>query len=105
MFTVARNLTLSYRRWNLLDRGRLQTARLHAGQDQAASPLDLATAAQTGRQLEAALLALPDKYREVLLLVAVDGMAHDVAARVVNLRPDAFRQRLSRRAEHDRRDS
>lgn len=96
LFTVARNLTLSYRRWTILDRGRLQMARVYARDHDAASPLDLAAAGETERQLEAALLALPDKYREVLLLVAVDGMAHDVAAKVVDLRPDAFRQRLSR---------
>jgi RNA polymerase sigma-70 factor (ECF subfamily) len=94
LFTVARNLTLSFRRWARLDLGRvLGMGGLGAG---AASPLDLAAASQTERQLEAALAALPDKYREVLLLVAVDGLAHDAAAAVVGLRRDAFRQRLSR---------
>jgi RNA polymerase sigma-70 factor (ECF subfamily) len=95
LFTVARNLTLSHRRWARLDflhRGRLSLDPPAAG----ASPLELASAAETERRLEAALAGLPDKYREVLLLVAVEGLPHEVAAQVIGLRPDAFRQRLLR---------
>lgn len=94
LITVARNLTLSFRRW-----ARVHGEALSDPFDPAASgasPLDLAAGAETVRRLEAALAALPDKYREVLLLVAVETLSHEVAARVVGLRPEAFRQRLSR---------
>jgi RNA polymerase sigma-70 factor (ECF subfamily) len=94
LFTVARNLTLSFRRWARLDAGSRQRA--HPPTSGPASPLDLAAASQTEQRLEIALAALPDKHREALLLVAVEGMSHDAAAAVVHLRPDAFRQRLSR---------
>ena len=94
LFTVARNLTLSFRRWSRLDVASLLQLRRPA--NLVPSPLELASASQTQRRLEAALAALPDKYREVLLLIAVDGMAHEAAAAVVGLRGDAFRQRLSR---------
>jgi RNA polymerase sigma-70 factor (ECF subfamily) len=94
LFTVARNLTLSFRRWARLDLTSLLQLRTPA--NPVPSPLELAAASQTQRRLETALAALPDKYREVLLLIAVDGMAHEAAAAVVGLRPDAFRQRLSR---------
>jgi RNA polymerase sigma-70 factor (ECF subfamily) len=94
LFTVARNLTLSFRRWARLDLASL--LQLRAPANPVPSPLELTAASQIERRLEAALAALPDKYREVLLLIAVEGLAHDAAAAVVGLRPDAFRQRLSR---------
>jgi RNA polymerase sigma-70 factor (ECF subfamily) len=93
LFTVARNLTSSFRRWARLDLASLLQLRAPG---HAPSPLEVAAASQTERRLEAALAGLPDKYREVLLLVAVEGMTHDDARAVVGLRPDAFRQRLSR---------
>jgi RNA polymerase sigma-70 factor (ECF subfamily) len=94
LFTVARNLTLSFRRWARLDLGGRSRAQLAT--ELAASPLESVAASQTQRRLELALAALPDKYREVLLLIAVEGMAHEAAAAVLGLRPDAFRQRLLR---------
>jgi RNA polymerase sigma-70 factor (ECF subfamily) len=95
LFTVARNLTLSFRRWRALDNERL--AILHLRDDPtAASAFDVAAASQTERRLEAALLALPAKYREVLLLVGVEGMEREDAAAVLGLRPEALRQRLAR---------
>ena len=96
LFTVARNLTLSFRRWTRLDLGSKLWSRAHPPAGAPATPLDLAAASQAERRLEAALGALPDKYREALLLVAVEGLAHEVAAAIVGQRPEAFRQRLSR---------
>ncbi len=46
--------------------------------------------------IEAALAALPTKYREALLLVGVERMRPAEAAAVCGIAPDAFRQRLSR---------
>jgi RNA polymerase sigma factor (sigma-70 family) len=95
LYTVARNLTLSFRRWNAFAGRRL--ALLHRRDpDDAASPFDLATASETQRRLEAALASLPEKYREVLLLIGVEGLPREDAAAVLGLRADALRQRLSR---------
>jgi RNA polymerase sigma-70 factor (ECF subfamily) len=95
LYTVARNLTLSFRRWSAFTGRRL--AILHRrpveGGD---SPFDLASASETHRRLEAALASLPEKYREVLLLVGVQGLPREDAAAILGLRPDALRQRLLR---------
>lgn len=48
------------------------------------------------RDLEAALQALPDAHREILLLFAVEGLSIEQVAEVLRIRPDAARQRLSR---------
>jgi RNA polymerase sigma-70 factor (ECF subfamily) len=97
LYTVARNLTLSFRRWGAFSKRRL--AILHHREDVAAhgaSPFELATASETQRRLEAALASLPEKYREVLLLVGVEGLPREDAAAILGLRPDALRQRLLR---------
>jgi RNA polymerase sigma-70 factor, ECF subfamily len=95
LFTVARNLLASHRRWLLLDRQRLEA--LHAWPRGAPPvPEELAVAGQTARRLEAAIAALPLKYREALLLVAVERLDPGQAATVLGLKPDALRQRLSR---------
>jgi RNA polymerase sigma factor (sigma-70 family) len=96
LYTVARNLTLSFRRWSAFSGRRL--AILHRRQDagDSVSPFDLATAGETQRRLEAALASLPEKYREVLLLVGVEGLPREDAAAILGLRPDALRQRLLR---------
>jgi len=39
---------------------------------------------------------LPEAHREVLLLVGVEGLDGAQAADVLGIRPEAFRQRLSR---------
>lgn len=48
------------------------------------------------RDLERALASLPETYREVLLLVGVEGLDTTRAAVVLGIRPDAARQRLAR---------
>jgi RNA polymerase sigma-70 factor (ECF subfamily) len=97
LFTVARNLWRSHRRWRLLDAARLRELGLWPGSgDAAPGPLALAEAAQTSARLEAALAALPETYREVLLLVAIERLEPQQAAAVLGLRDDALRQRLSR---------
>jgi RNA polymerase sigma-70 factor (ECF subfamily) len=60
------------------------------------SPFDLAVADQLERRVEAALATLPAQHREVLLLVAYEGLSSGDAAAVCGIRPEAFRQRLSR---------
>lgn len=96
LFTVARNLWRSHRRWRLLDAERLRELGLWPGATSAETPLALSEASETERRLEAALVALPETYREVLLLVAVERLEPQQAAEVLGVRPDALRQRLAR---------
>lgn len=97
LFTVARNLYLSHRRWAVLDLDRLTELSLWPGGSiPSPSPFEHAAGSELERRLEAALASLPVVYREVLLLVGVDGMSPAEAAEVLALRPDALRQRLAR---------
>lgn len=95
LFTVARNLWRSHRRWRLLDAERLRELGLWPAAS-SVTPLALSEATETERRLEAALVALPEMYREVLLLVAVERLEPQRAAEVLGLRADAVRQRLLR---------
>lgn len=95
LFTVARNLHTSWRRWSILDGERLRAWRILPRREED-SPFDLASASQIERRLEAAVGALPPRYREVLLLCAVERLDPAEAARILGLSPEAARQRLSR---------
>lgn len=100
LFTVARNLLLSHKRWALLDLGKATElrmwSRLRRSDQGHSSPFALAAASETERILEQALAALPLRHREVILLVAVEGMTPSEAARVLGMHATAVRQRLSR---------
>lgn len=102
LFTVARNAYRSHRRWALLDLSRLITSDdPYAGAASGAqSPEAEAEGAQQGRRLERALATLPEKSREALLLVGIEGFEQEQAAAIVGVSYAAFRQRLARaRAE------
>jgi RNA polymerase sigma-70 factor (ECF subfamily) len=97
LFTVARNLYRSFRRWHLIDSARLELFRLGLAQRRPSeSPFELAAASETERRLDLALSSLPTGYREILLLVAVEKLEPAQVATVLGLRPEAARQRLSR---------
>jgi len=97
LFTVARNLYVSYRRSRFLETG-------HAGDllglwpsgCHQPSPLEETAASETERRLESALALLPAAYREVLLLVGVEGLPTSEAAAICEVTPEALRQRLHR---------
>jgi RNA polymerase sigma-70 factor, ECF subfamily len=97
LFTVARNLYVSYCRSRFLEDS-------HAtcgidGQNfasSAPSPFDTTVATETAQRIEEALASLPLIYREVLLLVGVQGFSPAEAAAVCGITPEAMRQRLSR---------
>lgn len=95
LFTVARNEWISHRRWAALDLGRYV-----AIDDRDFPTHDLDEARYDARRrlerLETALAALPEHYREVLLLCAIEQFEPERAAAVLELKPDALRQRLSR---------
>ena len=96
LFTVGRNLYVSYCR----SRGREQSYTsdlLLLWPDRLSpSPFDWASANESEVRLNAALAALPVKYPEALLLVGVEGLRPAEAAVVCGISPEAFRQRLSR---------
>ena len=95
LYTVARNLHLSHARMTALDAARVDRASLEEVA-RPPTPFEEAAAGQTQLALERALAALPDSYREVLLLVAVERMEPAEAAEVVGVSPETLRQRLSR---------
>lgn len=96
LFTVARNLYFSYCRTRVLDDGLTASIGLWPVVPPQPSPFEAAAANQLERRVETALASLPRTYREVLLLVWVEGLTPAEAALVCGIRADALRQRLSR---------
>ncbi len=96
LFTVARNLYFSYCRTRVLDDGLTASIGLWPVVASPPSPFEAAAANQLERRVETALASLPRTYREVLLLVWVEGLTPAEAALVCGIRADALRQRLSR---------
>ena len=100
LFTVARNLFLSHRRWSLLDGSRLSLVALWSkDRTHDSTPESEAMASQSQRALDQAMQQLPLKYREAMLLVAVEKFEPTEAAAIIGITPEAFRQRLSRARE------
>jgi RNA polymerase sigma-70 factor (ECF subfamily) len=97
LFTVARNLCLSYWRTRGIegsaDTDSRSLERLTGG---APSPQRGAESSEGLARLEAAIAGLPPRYREALLLVGIEGMAPGEAAGVCGLTPEAMRKRLER---------
>jgi len=60
------------------------------------SPYDWALLSEFEQWLEAALGEMPPIYREVLLLIGLEGLQPGDAAAVCGITPEALRQRLSR---------
>jgi RNA polymerase sigma-70 factor (ECF subfamily) len=97
LYTVARNLHVSYCRSRLLEESHLADLfGLWPGGTPRSSPFEETAATEFERRLECALAALPASSREVLLLVAVEGLRPAEAAEVCGITPEALRQRLSR---------
>ena len=97
LFTVARNLYVSYCRSRLLEEAQTADAiGLWPLGTPRPSPFDATVANETGRRIEEAVAALPAAHREALLLVAIEGLKPSEAAAVCGVTPDAMRQRLSR---------
>ena len=97
LFTIARNLYISYCRSRLIEGAQtVDMIGLWPLGTPRPSPFDATVANETGRRIEAALAELPAIYREALLLVAIDGMRPTDAAMVCGISPEAMRQRISR---------
>ena len=96
LFTVARNLHVSYCRSRALEDSRsVDTVGLWPTR-RISSPFEQTASNELERQIEAAIAALPAPFREVLLLVGIEGLRPAEAAVVCGISPDALRQRLSR---------
>lgn len=96
LFTVARNLYVSYRRSRMLeDVHALDSIGLWPS-GCPSSPFEETAGHELGVRLEAALAELPLQYREALLLVAIEGLTPSQAAQVCGVSGEAMRQRLSR---------
>lgn len=95
LFTVAHRLVVS---WARAQQVRAQLAgdlpSEPVGRDR--SPLEAYADSQQQLALERAFAALPPSYREVALLVGVEGMQPLEVAEILGLRADAVRQRLAR---------
>jgi RNA polymerase sigma-70 factor (ECF subfamily) len=96
LFTVARNLHVSYCRSRALDDMRAPEAIGLWPSVSFESPFEHAAAAELEERIEAALANVPIVYREVLLLVGVEGLRPAEAAVVCGVSPEALRQRLKR---------
>ncbi|MBK9258563.1 MAG: RNA polymerase sigma factor [Polyangiaceae bacterium] len=93
LFTIARNKHRSWRRWAALDFTRYV---FDAFESESVSAPGAPDTGDDLVALEMALRALPEAHREVLLLVGVEGLEGTQAADVLGIKPEAFRQRLSR---------
>ncbi len=97
LFTVARNLYWSYCRAHLPREARtVELVDFWPVADERPSPFDAAAGSELGERFERALGAIPPRHREVLLLVAVEGVGAAEAAEACGVTQETFRQRLSR---------
>ena len=96
LFTVARNLFLSYCRSRAREQAYTWDLMSLWPDQLAPSPFDVASTNEFEQCLETALGELPSRYREVLLLVGVEGLRPADAALVCGISGEALRQRLSR---------
>lgn len=95
LFTVARNLWVSHRRWAWIDGTRL-LERLRAPAARPDTPAERLAASETQARLERAVAALPAVQREVFLLVVGEGLTPAEVAAALHITPEAARQRLAR---------
>ena len=96
LLSVARNLCRSHYRWLLVDRDSVLRLRHHEAAPADPSPFDMTSARELERRVERALVRLPFESREVLILTAIERLPSEEIARVLQLSPEAVRQRLSR---------
>lgn len=96
LFTVARNLYVSWVRRRAIDLDRIRALRAPAASAPRVLPFDEVAGKELRERLEQAIAELPMSYREVILLVCVEGLEPEEVGRILGLKPEALRQRLSR---------
>lgn len=98
LYTVARNLALSYHRRVALDAKRIgELGRL--GLEPQQSPFEALAGDELQSRVERALARMPVKYREAVLLVGAEGFQPQEASVICGIKAEAFRKRLSRARE------
>jgi RNA polymerase sigma-70 factor (ECF subfamily) len=96
LFTVARNAFRSHVRWARLDLSRWVAFCDDVCPTPAPGPEAVAARSRLVSAVEEALTRLPAAHREVLLLVAVEGLDQSQVAQVLGISYPALRQRLAR---------
>jgi RNA polymerase sigma-70 factor (ECF subfamily) len=100
LFIVARNLFASWCRHRAVDGERIsELTPSWPAPAPGETPFESAARGETERRLEVGLARLPQRDREVLLLVAVEGLAPSEAAWSLGLTPETLRKRLQRARE------
>ena len=95
LFTVAHRLVISWARAQQVRAQLAGDVPSHPASGDR-SPLEALADSQAQSALERAFAALPPAYREVALLVGVEGLQPAEVAEILGLRADAVRQRLAR---------
>lgn len=97
LFTVARNLYVSYCRSRFIeDSSAADLLSLWPCPSEIPSPFEATAATELERRIEAALARLPARMREAVILVGIEGFQPSEAAAICGVTPEAMRQRLSR---------
>jgi RNA polymerase sigma-70 factor, ECF subfamily len=96
LFTVARNLFVSHCRSRMLEETFVEEGIGLWPPAPAISPFEQAAANELEARVEAAIARLPPMYREVVLLVVVEGLEPTEAAEVCAVSAVTMRQRLKR---------
>ncbi len=100
LFRIARNLATSRARRRAIERGAADVWVEQRRQlDGTGTPHDALEASEQRARLEAGLAALAPADRELILLVAVEGLQPQEAAEVLGIRKEALRKRLERARE------
>lgn len=98
LFTVARNLCISF--WR--SRGEFEPimkVNIEKNEMRGNRPFALprtAEAEELRHRIEQALAALPLNYRELLILIGIEGLSPADAALIIGVKPEALRKRLER---------
>jgi RNA polymerase sigma-70 factor, ECF subfamily len=96
LFTVARNLYVSHCRSRMLEEAYVAEGIGLWPPAPATSPFEQAAANELEARVETALARLPPIYREVVLLVVVEGLEPAEAAEICGVSAATMRQRLKR---------
>ena len=99
LFTVARNLYISYCRSRLRETAYTADLVLLWPGELPRTPFDMASFNELEERLEAAIAQLPPTYREAILLVCVEQLRPVDAAAVCGISAELLRQRLKRARE------
>ncbi len=100
LFTVARNLHTSWCRHRAVDEDRIsELSPSWPVPAKGETPFESAARTETEQRLEMALARLSMRDRELILLVAVEGLTPTQAASALGMTPEALRKRLQRARE------